>query len=265
MGNAAIAFDNVIDLDTTALFSAQEATTPVSLLKDPHVMNRWFTPAGSGGQPSVFADFGSPKLIDTVAVIGLTGPGGSALQFQVRLALADPIAGDVYNTGFLSNQFDNRYLPLVHLIPTVKSARYLLLSFNQTGVSNIGAGRLFAGVRNEFAINFQPGWSRTPVSTSPRQIGAMGQTFVDPRRGHWAVEATFAWISETERNAFVESLDVAIVNEGHRDMLWIKDVASTNLSRDCIWGYQDGDAPITQPIVSVPARFSKSYRIRERL
>lgn len=261
MGNAAILWDNLIDRDTTLITATSSlGTTPVQqFLKDPHVLNRWFSPIAAFVQ----VDFGSAVNIDTIAMIGLTGLGAN-LDFFLSLSNPVTAAGDVYFSGVLpSSVFDSKYLGLVHLIPTIKTARYMTIGLDSNG--NLGMGRLVVGTRNPFAVNFVPGWSMSYVRRSVSAEGAGGQTFVDPKRGYRVVEASFNFISEADRNAFVEDIEMAVVNNGHKDMLWIKDVSSTNLSRDCIWGYHDGESAISEPQITTPPTFNKTYRIRERL
>src|SRR6185295_19845871 len=82
-------------------------------------------------------------------------------------------------------------------------------------------------------------------------IGVGGQTFVDLRPGHMLVNASFGWVDESERTGFIDAISSVIRNTGHQDMLWVQDSASDNFSRDCVWGYIDGDLQVNRTIVGV--------------
>lgn len=266
MDNAAIAFTNLVDLDAATITCANELpSTPANtFLKSgayEHVLWRWQVNAAS---TALVVDFGSQVSLDTVALIALTGENPSV---QIRLATADPsgAAGDAYDssTSAIPVIFDPDYLECVHLIDVPKTGRYLRIDISEGGVESIGAGRLFAGLREVFGVNFAPGWSRTAIRRSLDAIGDGGQTFVDRRRGYWTIEANFGFMSESDRTDIIEAIDKAIVNDGHIDVLWIKDVASTD-ARDFLWGYKDGDQPVSLPF-AIDDVWETSVRIRQRL
>ena len=145
------------------------------------------------------------------------------------------------------------------------SARYVRIDQSEAGVDYTEWGRLFVGLRNAFGINLQTPWRRTPVRGSIDTMGLNSSTFVDLRQGYWRVNAPFQFLSEAEREGFLEEIGVAVVNNGHQDMLWIMDPDSDNLSRDCEWGYIDGDGPtLTQDNYIVPPVYSAEFAIRQR-
>lgn len=266
MGNAAIAFDNLIDSDDTTITAASElASTPANTFLKAgayeHVLWRWMVNAASA---TIIVDFGAQVSLDTIALIALTGEDP---DIRYRFATADPtgIAANAYDSDSsgIPIIFDPDYLECVHLLASPATGRYLRIDVDEVGVTSIGLGRLFAGLREVFGVNFAPGWSRTPVRRSVDVIGDGGQTFIDRRRGLWTVEATFGFMSEADRTDIVEAIDVAVVNEGHRDFLWIKDVESTK-ARDFLWGYKDGDQPVSLPF-PLDDVYETAFRVRQRL
>ena len=222
MGNAAFAYDNLADADATTITASDAlALAPASRLTDPHVARTWRV---NDDEATLTIDLGSSvsfaadELTIMLAGINLTTDGTT----RVRVSNTDPtgVLGEQYDSGSATGRVNERYGYLIALVTAAVTARYILINLSETGLSYIEAGRLFIGERNEVAINFDLGWSRQAMRRSRDTDGVDGQTFVDLRRGYWAVDATFAWLSETERNGFVEDIEATIVNDGHIDMLF---------------------------------------------
>lgn len=261
MGNAALAWNNLIDRPETTIVCPNEvgSARATDFLRNEHVLWRWFA---SGNATSLLIDFQEEVAIDTVAIMALTGTDPVT---RFRFSTSDPTGqdGSAFDSGSAAGRHGPSYLMCPYLHPAAQTGRYLLIDISEAGVSSIGAGRLFAGTRNVFDYNFAPGWGRTPVRRSRDEDGAAGQTFIDRRRGYRVVDVNFEFMSEADRDGFVEDIDSIVVNEGHLDMLWIKDVESSH-PKDFIWGFQDGDRPVTQPF-AINDIYSAAYRLRQRL
>ncbi len=268
MANAAVAFSNLIDLADTAVSASNWILlAPPANLINPHVGKKWRDNATS---TFILVSTAGSNLIDTVMVAGVSS-NIIAINptFRIRLSTADPTgaAGDAHDSGSITGvpYFDADYGMLVYLLSTPVSAAIIRVDIAQAGVDYIEAGRMFAGVRNVYETNFQAPFTRTASRRSVDAIGVGGQTFVDPRRGFWQTAARFEFLTETERTGFVEDVSNAVVIDGHLDMLWIEDTASSNLSRDSIWGYLANDLTVTQNLYIDPALFSAEFTIRQRL
>ena len=262
MSNAALAYSNMIDLTATTLTAngSASASTPVTNLQNPHVGKKWRDNATT---TFVSADFGSSKSIDTIM---LAGVNGSPTSFRVRGSSASPTGGDIFDSSTISGipYFDSNYGLFVYLLPVPLSARFLRIDIVQSGALFTEAGRWFAGLRNTFDFNYQS-WSRKIVRGSVDVVGVGGQTYVDLRPGHILMNASFAWVEETERTGFIDAISSVIRNTGHQDMLWVQNAASTNLSRDCVWGYIDGDLQVNRTITGLTALYGVDVPIRQRL
>ena len=269
MSNAALASSNLIDRTATVVtaLGAASGSTPATLLQNPHVGKRWRHNASTTW---VLADLGALFNIDTIMLAGVAGP--NIPVFQVRLSTADSTgaAGDANNSGLLTGlpYFDSDYEKFIYLLSSPVSARYVRVDFTDASSPATGpyteAGRWFAGVRNQFTTNYQAGWQNTVVRGSVDVPGVGGQTFVDLRRGHVATQVTFNFVTETERTTFLDDIGVALLNIGHLDMLWLKDPASSNLSRDSVWGYFDGDPQLSQQF-TFTTLYTLAFTIRQRL
>jgi hypothetical protein len=268
LANAAVAFDNYVDLSTTTLTASDWVLqAPPTLLANPHVGKKW---RDNDTSTYVLVGTSGSKSIDTIMLAGISGSiEDIAPTFRVRLSTADSsgAAGDALDTGIITGApyFDSNYGLFVYLLPSPVTATFTRVDIAITGTDYIEAGRMFVGLRNAFGINFQTPWSRSPVRTSVDVVGFGGQTFVDPRRGYFQIGAKFDFLSVEEREGFIEDIATAIVTHGHLDMLWIEDPDSDNLSRDCVWGYLSSDLATTQNIYIDPAVFSAEFNIRQRL
>jgi hypothetical protein len=262
--SAALLINNLIDSAVALSAAGSVASSPPEMLREEHVSRKWRHNATSS---YVLADLGASNSIDTVALLGMSG--GASATFQIKLSLTDPtaVAGEVYTSSVLSGSsvFDSDYQVFGHMLPDPLAARYVRIDLSQPGVSYIEAGRWVVGSRHVFETNYQAPWARTARRNSVDTIGFGGQTFVDRRSGYWMIDAHFEFLTETDRAALLEEIGIVIVNNGHKDILWINDVDTTSNARDFIWGYVDGDFRMTQSLYTIPAFYSVEFPIRQRL
>jgi hypothetical protein len=248
---------------TTSTLSASGAIllAQPTLLRNPHVGKKWRDNATATwvGLALVTA-----APIDTIMLAGVSGENPN---FRVRLSAVSLGAGELGDSGSISGipYFDPDYGRFIYLLSTPVSAKYIRIDISESGVDYIEAGRWFVGPRDEFDTNMQAPWTRTSVRGSVDVIGVGGQTYTDLRTGYRMINATFEFLTEDEAYGFVEDIALAIVNTGHKDMLWIKDPDSDNLSRDCEWGYPSDNLQISQNIYIIPPLYKVDVAIRQRL
>jgi hypothetical protein len=248
---ACFAHENLAD-DAAVTASSQELLLPATNVQNPHVARKWrslFT------ADSLIMNFGALVSIDTVALMGLT-----ADTYRVRLSSVDSsgVAGDLYDSGTLS--VNQTYLQAIALVTAPVSAQYLRIDLATSSTDYIEMGRVFAGVRTELEINFGYDWASTTTDRAIRAKTRGGQTQVFPDNCYRTLDVTFKFLTETERNGVVETIERS--NGQHTDLLFVIDPDSTNLARDSVWGLISTTTPIVQPIFD---RFSKQYQIEERL
>lgn len=262
MANACIAYDNLADAGTITVSGAL-ANAPAANLQNPHVGVKCRVNATS---MAIVIDLLSSVSVSTVALMGVSGANPA---FRVRHNTSDATGatGDAFDTGSISGTpyFSSTYGQFVYLRSSAAAGRYLRIDISEAGVDYIEAGRVLAGPRTQFAINFKAPWSMPIVNRSQNTEGIGGQSFIDLRRGYRKQRASFEAVSESERTGFLEDLRMAIVNNGHKDMLWIPDPDSTNLSRDCLWGYLEDGPSLSQDLYVVPAVYSAELSFRQRL
>lgn len=260
MANAALGVTNLADASaTTVSVSASIALAGASKLLTPHVGERWQVNATSG---YVQLDLASSLSIDSVMLAGVTGTDP---DFRVRGGPNADMSSPAFDTGTISGTpyFDPNHGLFVYLRAAV-SVRYIRIDISEAAVASIAAGRVGVFLRDAFSVNFQVPWSRAAVRGSIDTFGIGGQRFTDKRTGYWRQNASFGFLSAADRAGFLETLGVAVVNEGDRDILWIPDPESTNLSRDCLWGHVVGDIALTQDQYVVPPVFSAEFQVRQR-
>ncbi len=260
MANAALGVTNLADASTAVVsVSASIALAGASKLLTPQVGERWQVNAASA---YIDIDLGAALSIDTVMLAGVTRDP----DFIVKASTVSAGATDVFTSGTISGTpyFDANHGLFVYLRSSPSTARYIRINLDKVGVASLAAGRVAVFLRDAFAVNFQTPWTRAAVRGSVDTFGAYGQMFTDKRAGHWRQQASFGFLSEANRTGFLETLGVAQVSEGHRDVLWIPDPDSTNLSRDCLWGYVDGEIALTQDTYTVPAVYRAEFPFRQR-
>jgi hypothetical protein len=265
MAIAAVGVTNLADAAaSTVTVDASVASAPAAKLLNPHVGNKSRVNAAAW---YIQIDHGSSLSIDTVMLAGVSSSLAAAgITFRVRGGPNADMLAPTFDTGTISGApyFSADYGLFVYLRAAV-SVRYLRIDLAETAVTYLEAGRLFVGLRDAFDLNFEAPWARSAVRGSVATIGVGGQTFVDLRRGHWRQSARFGFLSAADRNGFLETIAVATVNGGHKDMLWIPDPDSTNLSRDCLWGYVDGDLTTSHDKYTTEYQYSAELPIRQRL
>lgn len=232
---------------------------PASKLLTPQVGDKWQINADTG---TIDLDLGSSLSFDTIMLDGVTGDP----DILVKASTASAGDDNIFNSGTLSEtpNFDSDTGLFVYLRDTPVSARYIRLTLTDTGVASIAAGRFGVFLRDAPAANFVAGHAMVAVRGSQYSLGPHGQTFVDLRRGHYRQNVRFDALSEANRAGFLKTLRTAIVNGGHKDILFIADTDSDNLSIDSLWCYVDGDIVISQDQYVEPAVYSAEFPLRQR-
>jgi hypothetical protein len=254
MGSA-IAYTNLADSGLVFGFSSQETSLPASNVLVEHVARRWRAQANTG---YFIIDLGSSRSIDTIAVMGMTMSASGNIQIRASNSDSTVTSSLDYDSGTMV--VDNNYNSSVALITSPITTRWIRVDLQDTPSTYVEAGRIFVGLRQTFGYNFSYGWSRSWEDRSIRSKTRGGQTQVWLDNLYRVVEVTFNFLSTTERNSFVESIDLA--NGLHTDVLFITDTSSDNLARDSIWGLMTESQAVSQPYFD---RFSKKYKIEERL
>lgn len=251
MASACIAFENLADSATLTTSSAELLLPVQQLTLTPHVARKW---RSRGTSEWVLADLGSLTNLDTIGLFGT-----NATTYRVRVSSVDDsgLTGDLYDSGVHAVETD--YFSLVTLIPSVVTGRYVRIDLTTTA-EYVEAGRLVISERTQFQYNFVKGWGRQWIDRSLSAKTRGGQTQINPDVKYRDVNVSFDFITESDRNGFVETIDR--VNGKQKDILFIQNPSSTRLARDSIWGLISEPSAVVQTYHNA---FSKQYRIEERL
>jgi hypothetical protein len=140
MGNAALAWNNLIDLDATLLAATNELplTRATDFLRkgtNEHVLWRWFS---SGSSTSLLVDFGGSVSLDTIAIMGLTGSNPTT---RFRFSLTDPtgVLGEVFDSTAAAGRHSAAYMICPYLRTSPAAGRYLLIDMARRAVSPASA------------------------------------------------------------------------------------------------------------------------------
>lgn len=250
MANACIAYTNLVDTAPLITATSSNLLLPVSNIVNPHIARKWR--GTTTGGDSIIIDLGSVQSFDTIAVLGITGN-----TIAIKASAVDPtgVAGETSSGSYSVNA----YLSQIHLVSSPVSARYFRIDIvSATALAEVG--RVYIGLRTQFQYNFGKGWSRVWNDRSLRSKTRGGQTQISPDSVYRVYDLTFDFLTQSDRDGFVEDIDR--VNAMKTDVLFISNPASTNLSRDSVWGLMASLTPVVQPSVST---FTKQYTIEERL
>lgn len=250
MANAALLYENLADAGTISV-STQVALTPGSNLQDPNIVRKWRSTAAAS---YFIVDLGSLQSIDTIAVIGIT-----ADMIRIRATTSDSagLSSPVYDST--NTAVDQSYLQHIAVLTSPVSARYIRVDLTATTGDFVEAGRIVIGQRTSFGVNFAYNWSRAWVDPSIRTQTRGGQTQVSNERTYRTLDVTFDFLSESEKNGTVETIDR--VNGLKTDIMLLTDPDSSNLARDTVWGLMSDLTVVANPYFGI---FSKQYRIQER-
>ena len=263
---SAILYDNLSD-DGSVTASSWIAAAPPETLQDAHVSRRW--QGTNGGSEFVLVTWPTAQTIDTFALLGLAGifaeterSLSSAATIRLRVSSSDltGIAGDLLDTGTIAGLVREDYGAFIFVNTSPLSARAVRIDISEAGAETLMAGRLVVGLRNQFALNFNVGWSYGYSDLSRKRKSAGGLSFIDRLDRYRVLDLTFQSLRPTDRYGFVMQADR--LNGLSRDVLFLFDVNSSQLDRDSVWGLVQDLSPPTQPNF---AYFSKTYRIEERL
>jgi hypothetical protein len=265
MANPALLYENKAD-PALVTASSWAASAPPSRLQNHHVRRRWL--GRNGDTEQIVVDFGAPTSIDTVSMHGLAGffSGGAqrnlseACVRRVRASAVAADAGELYDSTAAAGFIKSAYAQLVELLPAPVNARYVTIDLSEAGAEALLGGRVVAGLRNPFKYTFSWDWAEGYADLSRRKKAAGGQLFIERDDRYRILEMQFDWVSEADRRGFLNEMDR--INGMSRDILFIIDPASTDLTRDTIWGVPPDLTRFRQRQLGL---FSKSLTIEERM
>lgn len=264
---AAIVYENLADAGTLDA-SSWIAAAPPATLQNHHVGRRW--KGRLGDTEYIVADLGASVSVDSLALLGCQYVAAddtqanmtSAAVTRVRFSTADATgaAGDAYDSGSAAARINAAYGALVKHLAAPVTGRYLRFDLSQSSATALLAGRVVAGLRSPFSINFSYGWGFGYSDLSRKTKSAGGQTFIERDDRFRVLTASFDFMSESNRYGFV--LEVDRLNGISRDVMFIIDPESAAPDRDTVWGLLTDMSPPTQPHFE---HYAKSYSIEERL
>lgn len=210
---------------------------------------------------SVFVDLLSPRAVDTFALFGTNLDSTATGRVRASLIDSSVEAAEVYDSGPITGGIDPKYGTFLHRSAALKTCRYARMDLSQPVAPYVEAGRAWVSPSEQVETNFSPGFARSRVDPSDLTESRSGTLDVDERPQYRVWDVTFDFLSDVEVDGFIEDMDWR--NGTTRDVLLIRDPASSNLGRDSIFGLLKPQS-IVQPY-AMPNKFSRRYSIRERL
>ncbi len=241
MGNVQIGWAKPLD---AALLTASAAIAGlgVNRLKTQDVVDIW-----NAGASSVWllADFGQAVDLDGTALIGTNLTASATRRIRVSTSDATGVAGDALDTGTVSAGVDPAFGMVVATFGQRVTGRYLRLDLADAGLTEITAGRWWAGTLFSPAVNIGFGWKRLLLDTTERNETPGGQSHANRRPQRRGFEMTFDFMSDAESAAFAEAMQREIGLWS--DALGILNPESPNPGRDTVWGELGGIEDVSNP------------------
>lgn len=238
MANAIIGYVNRID-EAVLTTDSQVTAAPISALQAPHVAESW---RAVGGVTScyILAAFAAQYPLGALALIGTNLSAGAT--WRVRLSTNDATGanGNAYDSGTIGAGVDTAYGYAIHIFPTAKTGRYLRIDITDATLSQIEAGRWFAGPAWQPENNFSFDWSRGWRSRARKTISRGGQKWIDELPRPRLLQLTFDYITDAEAKGG-DALELLRLAGDTVDVLVVTDPESANLGRESIWGTVEGE------------------------
>lgn len=226
--NVAVGWDNRVD---AGLLTADTAANEedIERLQTTDIRAVW---RAADTSPAIKLDFGHQIPWGGVALINSNA--SSSDTWQIRLSTSDPngVAGDAYNSGVIATGIDATYSMLVHIVASEKTGRFLRVDLFQAAIPEVG--RLFAGPVWLPSRAFAYGWQ--PLAEDPsRRSESLGQVeHIDRKFRRRGFRFHLRGVSELEYETQIEDINRTCGTS--RDILVVRNLSSSNLGRDSIWG-----------------------------
>jgi hypothetical protein len=219
------------------------SSLPISNLKDDDIQKIWRSANTNLQQLLVLADLGQTRSIGGVALINCNVL--CPATFHVRVSTADPTGtdGDAYNVSDITGITDAAYSNFVHFIEPAVSGRYVRINGNGLSVAP-EAGRLVIAQTWAPSMDMSFGYERLWRDHSVRTRSLGGNEFVDVKDRQRGYRFTVRGLTLSEAEDQAEELN-RLRGIG-RDILVCRDVNSSNLGRDTIWGLLEEPARLRQ-------------------
>ena len=218
-----------------AILSASSSfgSLPVAHLKDFDIQKIW---RATESPAWIIADIGRVLTLDEVSIINCNW--GLSDTARVRASITDPtvVSSLTYDSGDFPAAVDPLWGKFIHFLPSSVSYQYLRVDIT-TAETYPEAGRLQSGQVWDPTRNMEYGWEKLSrdFSTKTRSLG--GNEFVDVKPRQRGFRFTIPGLTEDEVQTHVDTLNR--VRGIGIDILVCRDVNSSNLGRDTIWGLME--------------------------
>lgn len=250
--NPAIAWDNQLD-GAMIMASSEVGTLPVSNVQEADIRQIWRAETNAAW---ILADFGGQLTIGGSLLVNTNLAPDDVIRIRLSTTDSTGAVGDAYDSGDIASGVDQTYRRL----PWIFSAtgRYLRIDMTQPVLPEVG--RWFVGPVWLPSRNFTYGWGQIWNDPSIRVESQGQQVFIDRKMSSRGF--TFRLPSITESEALDEVFQLNRVCGLSRDVWVTRDVSSSNLGRDTIWGLLRNTVPVIQANF---AGYDTTFEIMDRL
>src|SRR5688572_18786198 len=233
-----LAYQNYADqalIDVSAIGSL-----PGSNLKTDDIQQIWRGTSATGA--AIRSDLGQLRQVGAIALINTSGIS-AADTHRVRISTTDPdgIVNNVYDSGEIATNVDPVFEKYVHFVEPNVMGRHIRISLT-VATGPVEAGRLVIAPTWAPSRDMSFGWEKLSRDSSSVTESLGGNPFIDVRHRRRGWRFRIFPLTEGEAEAEVDELN-RLRGTG-RDILVCRDINSTNLGRDTLWGLLE--APVQQ-------------------
>ena len=222
--------DRVADGTVTA--DSELPTLPAINLQHPFLApNRWRSDGDNAA--AILVDFEASYTIGVIALLATNLT--AAATFRLRLSASSNLSSPTYDTGGteISAGVDPDYGHLIHILSAPAAGRYLGLNITDASLTELEAGRLWAGTAFQPTRNYAWNSKRTTFDTTRLSPSEGGQTWVDTGYIQDELRLRFEALTDAEINGDIAAL--RRLGRG-KDILAVLNPGSANLGRDSLFG-----------------------------
>lgn len=256
MANAILSYNDYCDRGTVTA-SSELINLPAINLQHPQ-LSPFVWRSNATNSAWLQCDFGQNRDVDVVALFATNLT--TASTWRVRLDSDSGFAAPhSYDSGTVATGVDTYYASAIHVLPSTVTARYLRVDLADTSLTYLEAARMFAALGWRLTRNFAFGLRERWDDATRATRAETGQVWVDKGAMFRTWSLDLPAITEAERRSHLARMGRFA---RARDVLFVKDPASTNLGRDSIFGLPE---TVPEPRHDRFGWYSMSLTIVERL
>ena len=239
----------------TVTATAQLSALPAGFLQQTHLAKVWRTATGTT-TATLRVDLGAAVACSCLALAGLNLSATGTVR--VTASNVSATGTELYDSTALTG-CDPEYRLYVRAFASVE-ARYWQVVISDPSLSYLEAGRIILGELWVPTVGYQFGLTDNIRRTASVTVSDGGQSWSDIKHDRRVMTPTFPAINKTDKEA--RFAEIRRYGARTRDVLFVPNTESTNLSRDSLWAELETDIQFRRDRFDI---FNMPLTLAERL